>query len=281
MNQTFAFSRWQMLVASHWAEHRKRYLLSLLAVGGMITAWYSFLLLMDHNGPLNLFMQYATYYTGLFLVGCIYASTIFSELGSKSQAIQYLSLPASHLEKLLCGILFSVVLFFIAFTLLFYLVDVPLVAVAERIAQREHQHWPNTYIPIGNISVLNIWNNQWAPILDKKYHFFLFAFFMIQSAFLLGSVYFTRWNFVKTVVALLLFWIVFVLLADKGVRTLMPEGWSPYDLLRWVNRMDPAVSASVVALPSSMERVLILLMQYSVPPMLWVITYFRLKEKEV
>jgi len=281
MNQTFSFPRWQMLVGSHWAEHRKRYLLALLAVAGLQIGWYSFLLLIDHFGPINLFIQYATYYCGLFLVGCFYASTIFSELGSKSRAIQYLSIPASHLEKLLCGILFGVVLFFIAFTIVFYIVDIPMVSLANRVIVNEHQHWPNTVLPIGSVGVLNFWDTQWAPIIDRKYHLFLVAYFAIQSSFLLGSVYFARWSFIKTVVSLLVFWVIFVLYAQKGIAEHLPDGWHPQDLMRWTNNTDNRMPASMVTLPDTMERILVFLMQYSIPPIFWIITYFRLKEKEV
>ncbi|HEY8971685.1 MAG TPA: hypothetical protein VIM64_21435 [Puia sp.] len=281
MNQTFDFHRWQMLVASHWAEHRKRYLLALLAVGGLLAGWYGFLLMLDHFGPLNLFIQYATYYCGLFLVGCFYASTLFSELGSKSRATQYLSVPASHLEKLLCGILFGVVLFFIAFTIVFYIVDIPMVSLANHIIAGEHQHWPNTFQPIGSVGVLNIWNTGWAPVIDRKYHFFLCGYFAIQSAFLLGSVYFTRWSFIKTVVSLLVFWVAFILYAQKGIAEHLPDGWHPYDLVRWTNNTENIAAASVVSLPGTMEKIFIFLMQCSLPPVFWIITYFRLKEKEV
>lgn len=250
-------------------------------MGGLQAGWYSFLLLIDHFGPINLFIQYATFYCGLFLVGCFYASTIFSELGSKSRAIQYLSIPASHLGKLLCGVLFGVVLFFIAFTVVFYIVDIPMVSLANRIIANEHQHWPNTFLPIGSVGVLNLWNNEWAPIVDRKYHLFLFGYFAIQSIFLLGSVYFERWSFIKTVVAFLLFWGVFILYANKGIEQHLPEGWHSYDLTRWIHNGDNMVSASLVTLPSTMERILIFLMQYSLPPLFWIITYFRLKEKEV
>src|SRR5882762_6613601 len=231
MNQTFEFNRWRMLVAGHWAENRKRYLLSVLAMGGLLAAWYSFLMVIDKFGPLNLFLQYSAYYCGLYFIGCLYASTIFAELSSKSRAIQYLSLPASHLEKLLCALFFGVVLFFLAFTLVYYLVDIPMVSMANRIIAREHQHWPGTMEPIRSSEVLNLWNNQWAPILDQKYHLVLLGYFAIQSAFLLGSVYFTRSPFIKTVVAVLLFWLLIVLFMTKVLGELMPEGWHPYDIL--------------------------------------------------
>lgn len=281
MNQTFNLNRWQMLVGGHWAENRKRYLLALLAMGGMLTAWYGFLLAIDKFGPLNLFIQYSAYHCGLYIIGCLYASTIFAELGDKARAIQYLSVPASHLEKLLCGILFGVVLFFLAYTLIFYMVDIPMVSMANRIIAREHQHWPGTMEPIGNVEVLNLWNNQWAPMPDKRFHLILLGYFAIQSTFLLGSVYFARWAFIKTIVALLVFWLSFILIMDKGLRGWLPEGWHVDSMLQWANNTSLEGPIQFVRLPATFERVMIFLIQYSIPPVLWIITYFRLKEKEV
>jgi len=281
MNQTFVFSRWQMLVAGHWAENRKRYLLALLAMGGLLAAWYGFLLTIDKFGPVNLFLQFTAYYCGLYFVGCFYASTIFSELGSKSRAIQYLSVPASHLEKLLCGILFGVVLFFLAYTAVFYLVDIPMVSLGIQVIARQHQHWPGTFEPIGTVQVLNLWNNPWAPIPDRKFHLFLLGYFAVQSAFLLGSVYFARWSFIKTVIGILLFWGGFIMFTDKVVNEHLPAGWHAYDMLRWYDNPDNSPVFRMVQLPDTVERLLVILVQYSIPPAFWVITYFRLKEKEV
>jgi hypothetical protein len=281
MNQTFEFRRWLMLVSSHWAEHRKRYLLTLLAIGGLITAWYSFLLMVDKFGPIDPFVQFSTFYCGIFFVGCFYASTIFSELGDKSRAIQYLSVPASHLEKLLCGILFGVVLFFLAYVVIFYLVDIPMVSLANRIVAREHQHWPGSFDPIPPSELLDLWNSKWAPAPDRKYHLFFFGYFAIQSAFLLGSVYFKRFSFIRTAVAVLVFWGVFVLFATKVVRNIVPDGWNTYDLIKWIDTKDNNTNFRFVTLPTAFENILIFCVQYSIPPIFWIITYVRLKEKEV
>jgi hypothetical protein len=281
MNQTFDLSRWLRLVGTHWTENRKRYLLALLAMGGLLIAWYSFLLSIDKFGPLNLFLQYSAYYCGLYIIGCFYASTIFSQLGNKSQAIQYLSIPASHLEKLLCGILFGVVLFFLAYTFVFYIVDIPMVSMANKIIAREHQYWPKTMVPIGSVEVLNLWNNQWAPIPDKRYHLIFLGYFAIQSAFLLGSVYFVRWSFIKTIVAILLFWLVLVLFMTKALTERMPEGWHYDTMLDWTNYSGQQLNLQLVRLPALLEKLLLFSAQYCVAPVFWAITYFRLKEKEV
>ncbi len=126
MNQVFSFSRWWKLVTLHWIVNCKRYLLALLAIAGLLAAWFGFVIAMNRQGELFLFFQFAAYFVGLFFVGCFYASTLFSDLNSKPEGINYLSVPASHLEKLCCAIFFGVLLFFVAFTLIFYLVDIPM-----------------------------------------------------------------------------------------------------------------------------------------------------------
>src|SRR5258706_9653837 len=114
MNQAFSFNRWLLLIGKHWSENRKKYLLALLAITGIILIWFVFNIMMERYRPMGTGTQFGTYYAGLFIVGCLYASTLFSELSSKSKGINYLSLPASQLEKTLCALLYGVVIFFAA-----------------------------------------------------------------------------------------------------------------------------------------------------------------------
>ena len=83
-NQHFSISRWSVLLALHWADNRKRYLLALPAMAGLLLVWYSFLTIMDRFDPLDEGMQQVTYVSGLLVVGCLYASTIFAEFDSKA-----------------------------------------------------------------------------------------------------------------------------------------------------------------------------------------------------
>ena len=271
-----------MLVTRHWGENRKRYGLAMLAMGGLLAGWDSFMLAMDKNGPLNLFMQYSSFYIGLYFVGCLYASTIFSELSSKSQSITYLSVPASHLEKLLCAILFGVVLFFIVYVLIFYMVEIPMVSLANRIITEEHQTFGGTTVPIGHVEVFNMMAlNPWAPIGDRKYHILLLGYFAAQSAFLLGSVYFPRYSFIKTIVAIVSLALLVNVFMTKVVEAHLPDGWKTYGLFQWNNYTYSSPHLELVTLPGWVEDSLLMLVRFSVPPVCWVIAYFRLKEKEV
>src|SRR4051812_20896638 len=100
MNQVFDAGRWWLLVGRHWSENRKKYGLSLIAMAGLLLLWFVFMLITESRHSMDASMQVATYYFGLFLVGCLYASIVFSDLGSKTRGLNYLVIPASHLEKL-------------------------------------------------------------------------------------------------------------------------------------------------------------------------------------
>ena len=277
---SFSFSRWSLLVKKHWAENGKRYLLSLLAMAGMMIAWYSFILAMDKYNPMDIFFQYSAYFVGLYIVGCLFANSLFAALSSKKEGLGYLSLPASHLEKLLTVILFGVVLFFIAFTLLFYLINIPMVELGNYMIQRYPRYIPNTTQLIPPNQVYNIFTAEGGPMPEKDLHLFLFGYFAIQSAFLLGSVYFTRYSFIKTIVYSLLFILVFVVFQSEIMQHMLPNGWHT-DLTLWRQEDGPLSDVQEVRLAPFTEKLFLGLTQYFLPPILWVITYFRLKEKEV
>ncbi len=269
-----------MLVTKHWVENRKRYLLSLLAIGGLLIAWYCFILTMDKIDPLGVFFQYTAYYVGLYFVGCLYASMLFSELHAKTTGISWLSLPASTVEKLLCALLFGVFFFFIAYTLVFYLVDIPMVEFGNSLIERHPRTWPGSDQFVPALAVYNIFIGKAGPALEPEYHIYLLGYFAVQAVFILGSVYFTRYSFMKTTVIVLLFLLIQVLLVLKLVGAILPAGWTN-TFFHW-NQLDSNWrQIKMVRLPAWADRTLIFLLQYSLPFIFWVITYVRVKEKEV
>jgi hypothetical protein len=280
MNQTFDLSRWWMLVERHWAENRKRYGLALLAMAGLLTAWYTFLMIMDDYAPLNIVLQFTAYYCGLYLVGCFYASTLLAELSDKAQGTNYLTLPASQLEKLLCALFFGVFLFFIAYNLVYYIVDIPMVHLANRIIAEKHQVWPGTNSQIGSVEVLNVFTESGPPFWDGQYHVFMTVYFSVQSAFILGSVWFRRYSFLKSIVAVLLCFLGGIFVLNKAIETHLPAGWRLDNLFEWV-QYPPGEETGVVRLSGWIETALMILVRFSPPFILWVITWYRLKEKEI
>ena len=283
-NQVFSFSRWRLLVAKQWLEHGRRYLLSLFAIGGLMAAWEAFIIAVVPYAPLEPFMQFATHMVGLYFTGSLFASSLFADLGNRKQALPWLSLPASQLEKLLCAILYGVVLFYLAFTLVFYLVDIPMVHWANSILHRHPLNFPGSSTPIPPSLVYNLFTSAGAPVPEKEWHLFTAGYFAIQAAFLLGSVYFTRFAFIKTVVAGLLFVLAFVIFQKLVLFPMEAEGWS-HDFFRWSQEMSELTDRDrplhEVRLSYPLESILILLAQFGIAPFFWLVTWFRLKEKEV
>lgn len=279
-NQYFSWARWSRLVALHWDSHKRRYLLALPAIAGLQLAWGSFLLVMDKYSPLDDGMQAFTFYWGLAAVGCLYSSTIFAEFGSRAQGIAWLSVPASTLEKLFCGFLFSGVLYFLFYTFVFYLTDIPLVEIGNQLIIREHRTWQGGY-PISPNPVWNVVKGIPGENLDHVFHIFLVVFFVLQSAFALGSVYFNRFAFIKTLIAVLLFLLGFVAIQKVWMENMLPSGWHRYPPFQdWVSDGD-TLKVRTVRLPEWITGPVGLFLLLGIPPLLWIVTYFRIKEKEV
>lgn len=277
MNPVFDFNRWLLYLSKHWNENKKKYLLSLGAMAGLLILWYSFLMMINPKNPMTGQLQAVSYYVGLFLTGCLYASLIFSELSEGPKAMHYLLTPASMLEKLLSAILYGVILFFICYTIMFYAVDIIMVKVGNGVAQAimEREHRPfNHPAEVVNVFVSPDRNGV------NLYFYLLLIYFGIQSIFLLGSIYFEKYQYIKTLVSGLIVFLVLVFFVHEVLGSFMPNGWffKPFTVYR-IN--DPQNGAMSVQLPEWISSILLFIIQYALAPCLWVVTYFRLKEKEV
>jgi hypothetical protein len=222
-------------------------------------------------------MQLVTYFVGLFLTGCLYASLIFSELSEGPKAMHYLLTPASLLEKLLSALLYGVILFFITYTLVFYAVDVIMLKVANGVAQalmeREHKSLNHP------TEVVNVFVTPDRNGVNLNYYLLL-IYFGIQSIFLLGSIYFVKYHYIKTLVSGLIVFLILVFFMHKVLGSFMPDGgfFKPFTVYRIYDHQKGELS---VQLPEWFSMIMLFLVKYALAPSLWVVAYFRLKEKEV
>ena len=277
MNSFFDLNRWLLYIGKHWNENKRKYLLSLGAVGGLQLLWFSFMLLVNHAQPMEKTIQVATYFVGLFLTGCLYASLIFNDLSEGPKAIHFLLLPASLFEKLLSALLYGVILYFICYTLTFYVVDFAMVKVTNGVmsSMAEHDH----SITYRAEDVANVFfPKDFAG--GNQFIYILLGYFAIQSIFLLGSVYFVKFQFIKTLVSGLVVFLVLVFFVHKVIGSFMPTGgfYQPFTVYRIFDATKGQLS---VQLPEWLSSLMLFLTKYALAPCLWVVTYFRLKEKEV
>jgi len=276
MNAVFDLKRWFLYIGKHWNENKRRYLLSLAAVGGLLVLWYSFLMIVNPENPMGQRMQIVTYYAGLFITGCLFASMIFNDLSDGPKAIHYLLTPASALEKLLTAIVYGVILFFISYTLVFYAIDFIMLKISNGVASTylERQH----RAPKPPQELLNVFISEVPG--DELLYYILLIFFAVQSIFLLGSVYFVKNQYIKTLVSGLVVFLFMVFFIHKVMGSFMPDGgfFEPFTVYRIWNSGQGEV---MVQLPEWLSSILLFLAKYMLAPCLWVVAYFRLKEKEV
>jgi hypothetical protein len=272
-NDSFTFRRWWLLVSLHWAENKRRYLLSLLAIAGLLAAIFTFEIAFI---PIDFDFgsQFFIYYIGMFIAGCLYGNTVFSALGHRRKAIQYLTFPASSLEKLFCALFFGVILFFITYVLVFYIVDIPIVALNNMLLRR-HGARPDTYV-----KVINVFSNLGGPIPNNDLRF-LTMFFAIQSAYILGGLYFPRYSFITTSIFLVFFLFLLWLFIARITSAFLPYAWIGNEFFYWHSYTPTGNWRQAVVLPSVLESVIRFLLFYSWPFWLWLVIYHRLKEKEV
>jgi hypothetical protein len=256
MNQFFSFKRFNFLVSKHWADNKKRYGLTVLAFIGVLIVWFLLILLMAEEQVLSPGMQESTFFFLLFAGGTFYASQYFRDLVSRPKGGNFLLVPASTFEKFLCSLLYTAVLFLIVFTAAFYLVDFLMVAFANSIS------W--TGKPAGKISVFNLFKVDFFRFNSQVTLNFLLFFFSVQSVFLLGSVYFKRYSFLKTVISgFIIGFLVFAF------------AWFLYS--QGLVQDDVAVSGEL----SNWKAWGLSLAAYAFAPILWTLTYFCLKAKQV
>jgi hypothetical protein len=271
----FDLNRWLLYIGKHWNENGKKYLLSLGAIAGLMVLWYSFLILVTGTRPIGDNMQVITYYVGLCLGGCMLASLLFADLSDGPRAIHFLLLPVSAFEKLLGALLYGVVLFFIGYTMLFYVVDFIMIKVAYNLAAAAH------HIDRADITANQVINVFVSPAArgDNFYIYFLLVYIGVQSAFLLGSVYFVKFSFIKTTISVLVIFLFLVFFVHIIIGSFLPAGNfnEPFSIYRIYK---PGNDLAVL-LPDWLSNILLFLFKYSMAPVFWVAAYFRLKEKEV
>jgi len=294
MNQLFDARRWWLLVRKHWSENKKKYTLSLVAIAGLLLLWF-ILKISSEPGSIGIELQINTYYSGLFIVGCLYASMLFADLGSRTRGLNYMVVPASQLEKLLCSLFYGVVVFVVCYTAIFYMVDMIAVKAGNAIA---YNRWLKGH-SAGDIfvpgKVYNVFSSPDHHANHPGFVFYLLlCYFALQAAFIYGSLFFPKFSFIKTVIALLLIGVCISFFIAKVIAHILPPGNYQHDLTSYeVFTVKPTASGDgvmiyndpasdkLITLPEWIGDVLVFLLKYAFAPLFWLATYYRLKEKEI
>jgi hypothetical protein len=264
MNNHFSFNRFGLLVRKQWGEHARLYGLGMIAISGLLSLVF-FLWVIGH-GDDNHFDQSNFYLFGVigfFISGSIFASIQFSSLAQKDKALQWLSTPATHFEKLACSVFFSLIVFNLFYVLCFLLIKTLGFYILGLDASRE----------ITGID----WDRDNAKTV---FRYAGLGYIAIQSIYLLGSVYFSRYSFIKTTIAGLIIFVAFLLFINNVLRPAFLHGgnlWSFASFRTWQEQE----GEKLYSLPGWIEHTMKFIAYYAWAPVCWTVTLFRLKEKEV
>lgn len=181
----FSTQRVLMVTKRFWVLNQKKWLIGFAGGVGILVIIY----LLNSVGPTaNINSGIAVVGIGLTLYkfgGYFLTSGIFNEVGKKSSASQMLTLPASTLEKLVSGWFLSYFLYTIFVVGLLYILSIVF------------EINPNLTTLQLNDPLVNMSNVYFLDVL--------LTYTAVHSVFFLGSIYFDGYNFLKTLLGIVLF----------------------------------------------------------------------------
>lgn len=249
----FNINRVKLLLTRQLRLNSSTILIGFGAVVGVITFILSMRVVFESN-PLSM-----AGFTGLalpifFVGGYIFTSTIFSELRTAHRGYLYLTLPASALEKLVVAWFISSILYVIASIVAFYVINLLLILVGF------------------------LTNSQPVPLFNfiDTWMLKMFAIYIVtQSVFLLGAIYFRGVNFLKTLLALFVINLVIAIFSSILTRFIVFPGFGN---LQFSNNMPDGIEGFLgdVFVPTVK-----ILFWYITAPFFLVVSYYRLKERQV
>lgn len=175
------FTTVKRLVVADLTLHRKA-----ITITGILFALLLFLFAGNQPWPSGL------YGFLLFVGGCILSSRAFQELGDKTKAQFYLTLPCSPLEWVFSRWLLTAPLYVISTLLLYWVISLVKMLLAMALV-----HTP--FIPVDML-------NPWLWLMLAQY-------LVLQSLFFLGAATFKRFVLIKTLLSLLCFFIVLTVIS--------------------------------------------------------------------
>jgi hypothetical protein len=211
--------------------------------------------------------QNASFILGLVGGGCLLASFVYNHFSSNANGSSFLTLPASQLEKWLCGIIITGIIYVIIFLLFFRMIDLIFISIYHNGLDPKGPYFKELYDSV-QVFPFN------GYVADKSF----MMFFNFAGAMLVGSFYFNKASFIK--IALIACGFCFgAFLLNLFIANLLFKNADtafPYFLV-WIT---VGKQRGRLELPSNILDSVRILFQYVVPITLWVLAFVRLREKE-
>jgi hypothetical protein len=276
VNNTLSVSRFGAYFKKHLVDNYRFYLMSVVVLAGLLLLLLAFAGI--DKAPFSKYSDLLPFYLiGLYVVGFIFTSMSFSELGNKSRGIDYLMLPASNFEKFLVTLLITTIGFLLVYHLAFFLAAKIMAGI---MAMSTGKHLEND---------LNHYSDRYLLYLNA------YLWVIAQSIFFLGAVYFHKYSLIKTGFFFILFVLFLYLIHTVFVQILFHKqitDWREHFPFIGINTIttgtytiegDPVIHHNrvMLSLTEKPRNVFLFIGKYLVAPMLWTVAYFRLRDKEI
>lgn len=205
---------------------------------------------------------------GLIGGGSYMATTVFGYFFSNASGSSFLMLPASNLEKWLCGVLVTGLLFTLVYLGFYRILDMYFV-----------NHFRNSLDPTSP-SYRNMYQSVELLNFDSSFCRITFVIFAnIAGAMLVGSLYFNKVSFIKValIICILLITIYYVNMMIASMFFDNIDMAIPYKTLF----LKVGNEVGVLSLPASVDKAVFIIMSSAFPAILWGLAYLRIVEKEI
>ena len=211
--------------------------------------------------------QNTAFIWGLVGGGCFIASFVFAYFSSNANGSSFLTLPASHFEKWLCGILIAGILYPLIFLLFFRVMDASFVAIYHNSLDPSSPLYKDQYASVYTFPFDGI-------IAWRVFSMFLF----LSGSMLLGSLYFNKVGFIKTAITICVIcfggfalnWLI-AMLFFGNINDAAPFNHVVIPLGKEEGSIEP---------PRFWSSIFYYGIVYIIPILVWGISFIRLREKE-
>lgn len=246
-----------LLLKRQWFENRKTWLIGLLGIAAILAA---LLLLTWHwRTSFNGDTTRGIFLVLLFVGGGLFISSILKDLGNKQKGIWLLILPAPVASKLAVAIFYGILVYLLVYFGVFYAIRELMLAFFGK----EAANWGE------------------FDLFKNNFYYFIFNFINFQSLVLLGSVYFNKIQFIKTVLVIIAgFFIAFnanayllqLITDENAIVSNTPLGGFIFSYKNENIAVNPHPNTEIVTAA---------ILWVAVPVVLWLAAWFRIREKQL
>ena len=247
MNDVFNLKRFTLLLKEQSSKNLKLFLMGAVLVFGVLFALDLLYIISSGITKLHLNIRLGFYMVCIFPSAFLISGTWFTYLSKSAPEIGNLLLPVSSFERILVAFIINIIIFSLIYFLIVIIIEIIL-----------FQHF---------------------EILYYFTHFFKFrlfysSLFLFQSFFLLGSLIFKKAATIKTGFAIFICFIILQLINNFVMSVVFRN-------VHNINYSNMFFNNEAFLITPLYIRLILKWIIYIGVPLIWVASYFKLKEKQV